>query len=692
MFTCEKLLVVTPHLSTGGSPQYLLEFLTKFKNNFQQIKVVEYSNFSHQYVIQKNKLKKLLGEDKVITLGELGDPEPFFSKNRMKLIELIQEFNPDIIWMNESPEVYEYRLPIPEVTEFIYSESRKHKIIETTHNNSFNFNDKIFIPDEFLFCSQKHFEDSLKINIPKNLWDLPIEKKERPNREKTLMELGLCPEKLHVLHVGLFHHNKNQKYIFNLAKKLKNVEFHFIGNTCFLNSCEIGDDLYLDNCKIWGERSDVDKFMSCMDIFIFPSFRELNPISVKEALSWGMEVIVNKDENYTSQYLELKNFHLIQQINVFDFINQKDTYNKIILNFENGAFLEILGEQKKKYLVKFYNDETNELLYESSIDNNMWVRPGPKYYIKWRIEVYCENRIIFEKILNLKRKKVLVLYESKSLGDSIAWIPYVDEFRKKHDCEIYCVSFRNFLFKNQYPSINFIDFPNNTNDFYAVYRLGWFYDKTKNPNDVRTIPLQKTSSDILGLEFSEIKTKIDFIPNFQNPYGKYVTLSTHSTSQCKFWNKVGGWDKIIEYLNDRGYNVVCVDQHYYFGSQNLMNEIPKNSIKEIGKDFDRVMQLIYHSEFHMGLGSGDCWLAWGLGKKVLMVSSFSKPFCEFQESNYRVYKDGENSGFFNNVNIRFDPSKWNWNPIKDCETFEDWNYFEPIQVEDVIAKINEIIQ
>ena len=691
MYNCNKLLIITPHLSTGGSPQYLLEFIKKYKNNFNEIKVVEYSIFSTEYIIQKEKIKNILGEENVISLGFLGDPEPIFIENRKKLVTLIKDYEPDIIWMNESPENYEYRQPSVEVTEIIYSKDRKHKIIETTHNNAFDFNQKIFIPDEFLFCSNKHIDDSKNINIPKKVWDIPIEYKKRPDRDITLLELGLCPEKLHVLHVGLFSSNKNQKYIFRIAKMLPNVEFHFIGNTCFLEECNLGEDIHLDNCTIWGERNDVDKFMSCMDVFLFPSRRELNPISVKEALSWGMEVIVNRDDNYVNQYLNLKNFNLIDQIDVASFIEKKDKFNKIIFKFHEGAFVEILGDINQEYFIRFFNQDNNELIYEGSIRNNMWIKPNQQYYINWRIEIFSYGLKILEKKLNLKNKKVLVVYDSKSLGDSIAWIPYVEEFRKKHDCEIYCATFKNFLFEKNYPDINFVDIGVNESEFYAVYRLGWFFNSNRNPNDVRLIPLQQTSSDILGLNFKEIRTKIDFTPNFENPYGKYVTLSTHSTSQCKYWNKIGGWDKVIEYLNNKGYNVVCVDQYSYFGSHTLMNSIPAKCIKEIGQEFDRVMQLIYHSEFHMGLGSGDCWLAWALGKKVLMVSSFSQPFCEFQESNFRVFRGGENSGFFNNLNIRFDPSKWNWNPIKDCETFEDWDNFEPIQIEDVISKINEII-
>ena len=122
---------------------------------------------------------------------------------------------------------------------------------------------------------------------------MEIINKKRPNRIEKLKSLGLDPEKYHVLQVGLFHNNKNQKFTFDLAKKFihEPVEFHFVGNTCFINNC--GIDKEQKNCKVWGERDDVDSFMSCMDLFVMPSKNELNPISIKEALSWSMPCFVS---------------------------------------------------------------------------------------------------------------------------------------------------------------------------------------------------------------------------------------------------------------------------------------------------------------------------------------------------------------------------------------------------------------
>lgn len=332
MFEGKKVLIVTPHLSTGGSPQYLLEFLRENKDKFSDFLLVEHSNFSDEFVVQKNKIINLIGKCNHVTLGRYGETEPLYTLNRSKLIDIIEEFKPEVIWMNECPESYEYQLPPENVLDYIYQKSRDYKIVETTHYNAFDFSQKRYIPDEFMFCSEKHMMTSSSIDIPKTVWEVPIHIKERPNREKTLVSMGLDPNMLHILNVGLFNGNKNQKYIFDLAKEFldKNVMFHFVGNSCFFEECGIGEDINLPNCKVWGERDDVDNFMSCMDIYLFPSKKELNPLTVKEALSWDMEVVVNRDDNYVFQYKGLDNFHILDEIDIHEFIDTK--LNKLFDN------------------------------------------------------------------------------------------------------------------------------------------------------------------------------------------------------------------------------------------------------------------------------------------------------------------------------------------------------------------------
>ena len=115
------------------------------------------------------------------------------------------------------------------------------------------------------------------------------------------------PERKHVLQVGLFTIGKNQKYTFELASVTQDlsIQYHFVGNHCWKKDCDIPDKhLSLPSCKVWSERDDVDVFMSCMDILIFPSLEELNPIVLKEADSWDMNIFLNDIEAYVGAYKE----------------------------------------------------------------------------------------------------------------------------------------------------------------------------------------------------------------------------------------------------------------------------------------------------------------------------------------------------------------------------------------------------
>ncbi len=699
-----KLLIITPHLSTGGSPQYILDYIKYNKHKFSIIKLIEFTNFSSTFTIQKNKIISLLGKENVITLGEFGVDNITFASDKEKLLPILKEYSPGVVWMNEFPEAYEYKKPPSKVIDTLYSKNRNYKIVETTHYNAFNFKNKKFIPDEFMFCSKKHLMESNHINIPKTVWEVPITKKIRPNRETTLISLGLDPSKYHVLNVGLVSPNKNQKFIFDIAEQTPElpIQYHFIGNHCFFDDTGITPlQKDLPNCKLWGERNDVDKFMSCMDLYLFPSKKELNPLTIKEALSWGMEVIANHDENYTHQYKDNSNFQLIQDTDTLNYISKqvptkkhfkaKFNPNNINISHHKGIKVNLSKDVIIPCVVKFYNDDTNKLIWEDTIKGGMWTRPSLKYYVKWRIEVWQFDNKVFEQILDLKDKRVIIHLDSKAVGDTIAWFPYVEEFRKKHNCHIICSTFHNEWFQKEYPQIEFSKPGTSHPNIYAIYNIGWFNDTSKNPINPIIIPLQQTATDILGLPNKEIKPKTSFKlpkPKIKNPY---VTLSLQSTSQAKYWNYTGGWQQVVNFLNSQGYKVVCIDKHPIFGSGKCMNSIPKNVINKTGCSFDEAASLIKGASFHLGISSGLSWLSWALGTHVVMVSSFSNPICEFKSGCTRIYNNTEFSGYYNNPTYKFDPGDWHWNPFLDISTPEEWHDFESITPKQVINKIKQII-
>jgi hypothetical protein len=306
----KKILYLTPHLSTGGSPEWLRKAIESIKDDFE-IFVVEFSLYASTFDVQRKKIIEMIGENKFYSLGSVFDDMKTHVKNRWKLIDIINEIQPDVVHINEMPEMFEYNGFPDEILSELYKEDRSYRIYETSHCSTYKPDEtKRYIPDAFIHCSRLHFEQYKNFDVPQYLAEYPVEKKERLNREETLEKLDLDPNKKHILQAGLFTVGKNQRYTFELANATQDldIQYHFVGNHCWTDGCNIPDDhMSLPNCKIWGERNDMDVFMGCMDILIFPSLVELNPIVLKEADSWGMNIFLNDIEAYTGAYKENEN-------------------------------------------------------------------------------------------------------------------------------------------------------------------------------------------------------------------------------------------------------------------------------------------------------------------------------------------------------------------------------------------------
>ena len=63
----------------------------------------------------------------------------------------------------------------------------------------------------------------------------------------------------------------------------------------------------------------------------------------------------------------------------------------------------------------------------------MWTKCNKSYYIPWIIKV--NGKIVHQ--LDLENKDVVISLDSKSIGDTLAWVPQILEFVKRHKCKIY---------------------------------------------------------------------------------------------------------------------------------------------------------------------------------------------------------------------------------------------------------------
>lgn len=186
-----------------------------------------------------------------------------------------------------------------------------------------------------------------------------------------------------------------------------------------------------------------------------------------------------------------------------------------------GPRVEIQNGGNNTFEVVFYNRQTKQVEHKGTIGNNCWIKANKRYFVDWLITVNGE-----EYTLDLTGKRVYISLESKSLGDTLAWFPYVDEFRKKHNCHVVCSTFMNHLFEANYPEIEFTKPGMPVHGIIAMYNIGWFYDGDKvnlyrNPSDFKKEPLQKTACDILGLEYKEVVPRLDIGSNITRRFKTY---------------------------------------------------------------------------------------------------------------------------------------------------------------------------
>jgi autotransporter strand-loop-strand O-heptosyltransferase len=361
-----------------------------------------------------------------------------------------------------------------------------------------------------------------------------------------------------------------------------------------------------------------------------------------------------------------------------DFIQPKVT---AVWNHIDGFNLTLQTETEDEYLIKIY-DGDDILLYETFLKNNMFCKLNRKYFNGIKYQIIQNDEILSEEIINFEGKRVFISFDSSSLGDTISWVPYCEEFRKIHKCSLVVSTFQNFLFEKSYPEIEFVQPGSVVYNIHAMFRLGWFYDESKEPEYPQVIPLQKAASNILGLPYKEIQSNVYLEPRERIFQEKYVCIATNSTAGCKEWNYPHAWYDLAHYLIGLGYRVINIskDGTKINGVTNLKDDSLENT-----------MSVIHHSEFVVGLSSGLSWLSWGLGKHVVMISNFTEPDHEFTINCTRIINHSVCNGCWNNPMFKFDKGDWNWCP-EHKGTERQFECHKSITPEMVINQIQHLLK
>ena len=374
----------------------------------------------------------------------------------------------------------------------------------------------------------------------------------------------------------------------------------------------------------------------------------------------------------------------------------------LAFDFNYGARVQV---PKGDYHVRLIDRDAALTLYDADA-NGAVVSSTKKYYVRFGIEVYekkpkkggkpdeKELKLVFSHDYDCRGKNVLMKFPEVAMGDMLAWFPYAEAFRQQHGCKLFCAMspVHSAILAPNYPKITFIETEKMPPELYASYYVGLFApwdNHDLQPLDWRIVGLQNHAAYLLGVEPGELRVKLTPSKQPRQVKEKYVCIAAQATAQCKYWNNAYGWLNTVEYLKKLGYRVLCIDRDAITVSGLHGNSIPYGAEDFTGnRPLQERIDLLYHADFFIGLASGLSWLAWGVGKPVIMIAGFTAPGTEFY-TPYRVQHFHVCNSCGNDMRYEHSYDNFGWCP-KHAGTdreFECTRFIAPEHVNHMIDRV-----
>jgi autotransporter strand-loop-strand O-heptosyltransferase len=299
----------------------------------------------------------------------------------------------------------------------------------------------------------------------------------------------------------------------------------------------------------------------------------------------------------------------------------------------NAPSVEITGDILTEYTVSFYIQTSTgfELIKKVNCKTGETVFANySQVFINWYITVEREGVIIASDTFTLENKVVFIKMDAYALGDNIAWIPYVEEFRKKHNATVICSTFYNDLFKDTYPDILFVKPNTNVDNVYSQIYIGASNDN--NPKysfiSVNQSPLQYVAPSALNLPLVEIRPELEHQFTTTVYDRKYVCISEFASGENKFWKYENGWQDVVDYLKSIDYEVIVISKE----------PTTLNGVIDLTGDntINSRAQLLKNAEFFIGVSSGLSWLSWAVNTHTFLISDVTQANHEFQSNVTRI--------------------------------------------------------
>ena len=626
-------------------------------------------------------------------------------------MEKIEAINPDIIHIDECPESFDgFNKLDQSAMDWLYD--KPWKIVETCHNIWFNSKDKVNDPDLYAFCTPYHLETFAERGGLKQVIEYPILDKwpSTLDKAKARAKLGFSINTIHVLNVGLWTQGKNQAEGVDIARIVDaqfpgQFHFHFVGNQAENFEQYWGPIMKKlpNNVTVWGERSDVDVFMSACDAFMFNSTWECSPLALREAIGHGLitfsrdleqykdmftpyivpftndlhenvdqliktlksseaqgkNIPLNEMQRFTQQHIEW--YQQALETPRGPKLAAKTLEPRWKLEYHDGPRLTCEEAGSEELRAEFW-DGTDLVYAPQNLQSGHWYKPARKWWTQWTVKIWSGDRLVHSETLSLEGRELTVEMASSSLGDTLSFMGQLHTVIDTHKLSrLYVKTHKPWLFDKQWYSkqgIDIIDWsvPNRG----AVITIGVFYTmeepwkRDEHKYDWRQVPLGKIASDRLGTQYREQRPKL--APEFyahQAPHDartQSIVIATHSTAQAKYWNNPTGWQEVVDWCNQNSIKVLHASKE---GTK-------LTGVEQLPEPLETVAEAINNADLFIGISSGLSWLAWALGKKVILISGFTDPYVEFETATYINNHQACHGCWGWDA---FDKGDWNWCPL-----------------------------
>lgn len=354
-----KILQIIPNLKKGGAERLVLNICQELqKRENIKVKLITFSEENEYPYLTKNIDWSVIPSIFI----------PSITKNHLKKTDQLQSFidnyKPDIIHSH----LWEAEIVSRQI------QCLNAKWFSHQHNNSGVLKTKILpiskreITDIYEKKLMLKRYDEVKNNfIAVSPTSLNFLKKSLPKRFKDKVHIlpnainlsnfnhsnDMPLDKLRLINIGKFDHNKNQRLAIDIATKLDakdiDFEFHFAGKGKLFEAIKKEVKNRALNSKVFlhGNVDNISKFLKESNIYIHTAKSESFGLTLIEALASGLPVITLNGGGNKNLIIQGMNGYLINNPNVNEFTN------KIIELWQNKSLLKKQSRYAKQFAKQF---------------------------------------------------------------------------------------------------------------------------------------------------------------------------------------------------------------------------------------------------------------------------------------------------------------------------------------------------